>query len=439
MPPNPHSPSPHRVVIVGGGAGGLELAARLGRLHGPDFVTLVDARPFHIWKPSLHEVAVGTLDIHQEGLSYLVLAHLCGFRFVLGKLASVDRERQTITVGTITDPQGIPVIPQRALPYDTLVLAIGGQSNFFDTPGAARHAVTLDATENAEQFRLTLLKAMIQVDQAKVHDPTARLNLVIVGGGSTGVELAVELHEAGRVVGAYGLPSFEPDRDLTITLIEDADRILAALPEKLSAAAHRRLAELGIKLQTGRRVAEVTSHSVKMADGGEFPALLCIWAAGMQGPAVLRTLDLPLNRLHQVEVNERLETADARVLALGDCAAAPWAGHGSVPARAQAAHQQAAYLARKIGCRIRRQPEPDNAFHYRDRGSLASLGQGAGFGSLMGKLAGRGLFVSGTLARLMYMNLHLMHHRAVLGIWRTLCLALARLLMRRTRARVKLH
>ncbi|MFC4277018.1 NAD(P)/FAD-dependent oxidoreductase [Achromobacter aloeverae] len=439
MPPITRPQPSHRVVIVGGGAGGLELAAQLGRAHGPDYVTLVDARPFHIWKPSLHEVAAGTLDIHQEGLSYLVLAHMCGFRFVLGSLASVDRAQQTITIGTVTDAKGVPVIPQRALPYDTLVLAIGSQSNFFNTPGAAQHAVTLDSTENAEQFRVTMLKAMIQVDQAKVHDPTARLNLVIVGGGATGVELAVELHEAGRVVSAYGLPSFDPDTDLTITLIEGADRILAALPEKLSAAAHRRLTELGVKLQTGRRVAEVTNNRVKTADGSEFPALLCIWAAGIQGPAVLETLDLPLNRIRQLEVNERLETSDARVLALGDCAAAPWPGHGNVPARAQAAHQQAGYLARKIGCRIRRQPEPNTPYLYQDRGSLVSLGQGAGIGSLMGKLAGRGLFVSGTLARLMYMSLHLMHHRAVLGIWRTLCLALARMLMRRTRARVKLH
>lgn len=438
--PTPSSSVPsHRVVIVGGGAGGLELAARLGRMHGPAHVTLVDERPFHIWKPSLHEAAAGTLDIHQEGLSYLMLAHLCRFSFVLGRAHHVDREQRTVGVHCVVDSSGQTVIPRRALPYDTLVLAVGSIANFYGTPGAAEHVITLDSTDNAEQFRLTLLKAMIQVDQAKVHDPTARLNVVIVGGGATGVELAVELQEAGHVIGAYGLPGFDPDRDLSITVIEGAQRILAPLPEQLSRAANTRLAELGIKVQTGRRVTEITAGTVKTDDGSVFNAHLCMWAAGIQGPAFLCDLGLPVNRIGQLEVNERLETPDPRIVAFGDCAAAPWPGHGIVPARAQAAHQQASYLARKIGARIRLAPEPVAGYVYKDHGSLVSLGQGAGVGSLMGKLAGRGLFVSGTLARFMYMSLHLMHHRALLGIWRTVCLALGRVLLRRTRPRVKLH
>lgn len=439
MPTPSSTARPHRVVIVGGGAGGLELASRLGRAHGPLHVTLVDERPFHIWKPSLHEAAAGTLDIHQEGLSYLMLAHLSGFSFVLGRVKGVDRVQRTASVQCVVDPAGEPVLPERALPYDTLVMAVGSVANFYDTPGAAQYAITLDSTDNAEQFRLTLLKAMIQVDQAKVHDPTARLNIVIVGGGATGVELAVELLEAGHVVSAYGLPSFLPDRDLSITVIEGAPRILAPLPERLAQAAHTRLAELGIKVQTGRRVAEVMRHGVRTHDGVVHDAHLCLWAAGIQGPALLAELGLPVNRIGQLEVNERLETPDPRVLALGDCAAAPWPGHGIVPARAQAAHQQAAYLARKIAARIQGHPEPAAGYLYKDYGSLVSLGQGAGVGSLMGRLAGRGLFVSGTLARFMYMSLHLMHHRALLGVWRTVCLALGRVLLRRTRPRVKLH
>ena len=208
MPTSTSASSSERIVIVGGGAGGLELAAKLGRVHGRERVTLVDSRPFHIWKPSLHEAAAGTLDIHQEGLSYLMLAHMNGFSFAQGRLVSVDRERRLITVDAVADPQGQEVLPRRELGYDTLVLALGSASNFFNTPGAAEHAVTLDSTENAEQFRLTMLKAMVLVDQAKVRDPSARLDLVIVGGGATGVELAVELVEASHVVSAYGLPNF---------------------------------------------------------------------------------------------------------------------------------------------------------------------------------------------------------------------------------------
>ncbi|OZI39733.1 FAD-dependent oxidoreductase [Bordetella genomosp. 5] len=438
MMPNATS-NTDRIVIVGGGAGGLELAAQLGRKHGRDRVTLVDARPFHIWKPSLHEAAAGTLDIHQEGLSYLMLAHLAHFSFAQGRLLGVNREQRSITIDAVSDAHGQEVLPRRDLAYGTLVLALGSTSNFFNTPGAAEHAVTLDTTENAEQFRLTMLKAMALVDQAKVRDPAARLDLVIVGGGATGVELAVELTEASHVVSAYGLPNFRAERDLAITLVEGAPRILSALPEKISAAATARLLELGIKVETGCRVSEITADSVKTADGRAFPASLCMWAAGIQGPALLATLDMPLNRAGQVIVTDRLETPDPHILALGDCCAAPWGAERTVPARAQAAHQQADYLAKKLTARLRNQPEPDEPYVYRDHGSLVSLGQDAGVGSLMGKLAGRGLFVSGTLARLMYMSLHLMHHRAVLGVSRTASLALARLLMRRTRPRVKLH
>lgn len=442
---SPTSSGTPPIVIVGGGAGGLELAARLGLVLGQDMVTLVDSRPFHIWKPSLHEVAAGTLDIHQEGLSYLMLAHMRGFTFARGELLAVDRERRTIRIDKVVDAAGQTILPERELHYDTLVLALGSISNFFNTPGAAEYAVTLDSTDAAEAFRLTMLKNMALVNQAREHDPQAHLRLVIVGGGATGVELAVELREASHVVSAYGLKNFDPDRDLAITLVEGAPRILSPLSEKISRAAHARLTTLGIKVETQCRVAQITPSEVRTADGRAFPADLCVWAAGIQGPPVLAGLGLPLNRLGQLEVNAQLESPDPHILALGDCCAAPWGEGKNVPARAQAAHQQADYLADKILTRVQGEDEgegedeDDRPYAYRDNGSLVSLGREAGVGSLMGKLSGRGLFVSGTLARWMYMSLHLMHHRAVLGFWRTAALALARLLMRRTQPRVKLH
>ncbi|WP_165720340.1 NAD(P)/FAD-dependent oxidoreductase [Bordetella trematum] len=433
------SSSSQQIIIVGGGAGGLELACRLGRALGPEHVLLVDSRPFHIWKPSLHEVAAGTLDIHQEGLSYLMLARLAGFRFAQGELLAVDRSQQRIRIGPVRDPRGDEVLGEREFDYGTLVLALGSASNFFNTPGAAEHAVTLDNIENAESFRLTILRAMALVDQEKRRNPGARLDLVIVGGGATGVELAVELTEASQVVSAYGLPDFQVERDMAITLVEGAPRILAALPEKISQAATRRLLELGIRVETDCRVAEVHPDHVQTADGRSMPASLCLWAAGIRGPEVLAQLGMPLNKSGQLLVNERLETEDPHVMALGDCCAAPWTDGRTVPARAQAAHQQAIYLAERLKARVRGKPEPVGPYVYKDHGSLVSLGQDAGVGSLMGKLSGRGLFVSGTLARLMYMSLHLMHHRAVLGTSRMVTMALARLLMRRTHPRVKLH
>lgn len=435
----PAAMAPHRVVIVGGGAGGLELATTLGRKHGRQHVTLIDSHMLHIWKPTLHEAAAGTVDVQQEGLSYLMLANLARFNFVLGTMQGVDRARRVVHVGAVAGPTGEPLLPDREIPYDTLVIAVGSTSNFFGTPGAREHAITLDTPESAEQFRLTMLQAMVKVDQAKASDPQARLHIVIVGGGATGVELAAELQEASRLVAAYGLTHFDPRQDLAIRIVEGAPRILAALPEKLSRAAQRRLEKLGIAIESGCLVSQVTADSVIAKDGRVFPANLCMWAAGIKGPDVLGALDLPRNRAGQLEVDARLRTEDPNILAFGDCAAAPRADGRVVPARAQAAHQEAAYLRRRLAARIEGRPEPEGDFVYKDRGSLVALGRERGVGSLMGALLGRGFFVSGTIARWMYASLHLLHHRTVLGFSRTVSLALARLLTRRTHPRVKLH
>ncbi len=428
-----------RIIIVGGGAGGIELASRLGRKFGPKVVTLVDPKPFHIWKPSLHEAAAGTLDIHQEGLSYFMLAKQNGFTFVMGSLLGVDRDARTLHISSLTDPDGDTILPERRLRYDALVLALGSVSNFFNTPGARENAVTLDSLENAEQFRRTMLKAMAQVNEAKKTDPQARLDIVIIGGGATGVELSVELVEAGQTISAYGLPRFNSARDLSITLIEGGSRLLAALPERISTAARAQLTSLGIRVETDARVSSITSDAVETSDGRSFPSRIALWAAGIEGPPILKTLGLPLNKAGQVEVSGLLQTPDPYIYAMGDCSSAPWKEGRTVPARAQAAHQQADYLYKRMSLHLRGQPLDDEPYRYEDQGSLISLGQSAGVGSLMGKLGGRGLFVSGTLARLMYMSLHLMHHQAILGFWRTGALALGRLLMRRSRPRVKLH
>lgn len=429
----------HRVVIVGGGAAGLELATQLGRQYGRHHVTLINSHPLHIWKPLLHEAAAGTLDVQQQGLPYLMLANLSHFNFVWGAMQSVDRARRALTVQAVVGSTGEVWLPERQVPYDTLVIAIGSVSNFFGTPGAREHAITLDNPNNAEQFRLKMLQAMVQVDQAKVHNRQARLHIIIVGGGATGVELAAELQEASRVVAAYGLQHFDPQQDLAIRIIESGPRILAALPEKLAVIAQARLTQLGITVECGCAVSAVGADFVRLKDGRSFPANLCIWAAGICGPDVLQGLNLSTNRAGQLEVDAYLQTADAAILACGDCAAVPRGDGTTVPARAQAAHQQAAYLKRRLAARITGRSIFQKPFVFKDHGSLIALGQERGVGSLMGALLGRGFFVSGVIARWMYLSLHLMHHRILLGWCRTLSLVIARFFTRRSHPRVKLH
>ena len=430
----------HKIVIVGGGAGGLELAAKLGRQFGPAHVTLVDQSDSHIWKPSLHEVAAGTLDIHREDLSYFMLARDCGFTFVLGEMKGLDRQGRTVQLKAVHDDHGNPVLPDRSVPYDTLVLAIGSKSNFFGTPGADEHAIALDSTAQAERFRLRLLHEFVTLNRRKAQADDGVLDIAIVGGGATGVELAAELVEACASLVFYGLNALDPRRDIRITLLEGAPRILSALPEKMSATAQRLLEERGIRIHTSVKVTRVNERSLLDSDGREYPADLCVWAAGIEAPAMLATLGLETSRNHQVVVDDRLQTADPSIFAMGDCAHAPWTGEARpLPARAQVAHQQATYLKAMLASRIRGECAPAQPFRFRDYGSLVSVGHTRGVGSLMGVLSGKSWFVEGLLARLMYMSLHLMHHRAVLGTMRTAALALGRLLMKRGAPRVKLH
>jgi len=318
------------------------------------------------------------------------------------------------------------------------VLAIGSLGNFFNTPGAEQYAISLDTTDAAERFRLELLKAMARASAGTDVATPGVVNVVIVGGGATGVELAAELHEAGRTISAYGLPGMTPDK-LRITLIEGGPRILGPLPERVARAAEALLVERGVQVVADCRVSQVTPHSV-VAQDKVFDADLCVWAAGIKAPALMGRLGLELNGMQQIKVDETLRTADPAIYAIGDCAAAPWRETGkTVPARAQAAHQQASYLAPILSARIRGETPPAQPFRFRDFGSLVSIGHAEGVGSLMGNLSGRKLLVEGWIARMMYAGTHWSHYAAVLGWWGASLRSLSRLLSRRSQPRVKLH
>lgn len=430
----------HRTVIVGGGAGGLELACKLGRRMGAEQVTLVDQQLFHIWKPSLHEVAAGTLDIHQEGLSYEMLAHDNGFTFCLGAMTGLDLEGKLLSVAPVVDEHGEELVPARRLPFDQVVFAVGSTANHYNVPGAAEFTLSLNRPADAEHFRLRMLKLLTAADLRKSVGGEGRVRIVIIGGGATGVELAAELREASVVHSRYGFRRIDPHRDVQITLLEGADRILAPLPEKVSVAAAQLLKERHVGIEVNCKVARITPQQVEDATGRVFASDLVVWAAGIKAPDVLATLGLPTSRSGQLQVSDRLLVqGQTDIYALGDCAACPTADGGWVPPRAQAAHQQASYLVAALTRRSRGQPASDRPYVYKDHGSLVSLGTQSSVGNLMGNLFRSTWFVQGLLARTMYVSLHLMHHQAVLGTLRTAVLALARFLVKRATPLVKLH
>ncbi|HEV7266668.1 MAG TPA: NAD(P)/FAD-dependent oxidoreductase [Falsiroseomonas sp.] len=433
----------HRIVVVGGGAGGLELATRLGDTlgrRGRTVVTLVDRARSHLWKPLLHEVAAGSLDVDDHELDYLAQAHWHHFTYRYGDLVGLDRARKLALLGPTFDEDGRQITPERVEPYDTLVIAVGSTTNDFGTPGVRDHAIPLETTEQARRFNRRLVNACIRAHTQPEPIRPGQLHVAIIGAGATGTELAAELHRATRSLVAYGLDRIDAERDIRITLIEAAPRILPALPERLSEAATKLLEGLGVVVLAGTRVSAVTAQGVELADGRRLDSELVVWSAGVKGPAVLARLDgLELARMHQLAVLPTLQTTqDADIFAIGDCAACPGPGPGGfLPPRAQAAHQQASHVLRQIRHRLRGEaPEP---FKYRDFGSLVSLGHYSTVGSLMGVLVGKSLMVEGYFARLMYRSLYKMHQRALHGVPKTVLALLARLLSQRTEPRVKLH
>lgn len=435
--------TPHRIVIVGGGAGGLELATRLGRKfgrRGTAEVTLIDSKRTHIWKPKLHEIAAGSMDIGDHEVAYLAQAHWHGFRFRIGQMTGLDRSAREVHVAPFVDEDGKEVTPARSFPYDTLVIAVGSQSNDFGTPGVREHALKLETVADARRFQMRMVNACVRAHAQGTPLRPEQLHVAIIGAGATGVELAAELHHTTREVVAYGLDRVDADKDIKLALIEAAPRVLPALPERLSASTERLLRKLGVEVHTEAKVAEVLADGVRLADGRILPAELVVWAAGVKAADFLTRLDgLETNRINQLVVRQTLQTtADDAIFAMGDCAACPWPEkNGFVPPRAQAAHQQASHLYKQLQRRIAGKPVQD--YRYRDFGSLVSLGEFSTVGNMMGGLTKGDLFIEGWFARMMYSSLYKMHELALHGWVKVTLDTLARMITRRTEPHVKLH
>ncbi|MBF6986831.1 MULTISPECIES: NAD(P)/FAD-dependent oxidoreductase [Cupriavidus] len=435
----------HRIVVVGGGAGGLELVTRLGDKlgrKGTAQVVLVDRLPTHIWKPLLHEVAAGSMDPNTHQLEYAAQARWHHFEFQQGELTGIDRARKTIAVSACNDQDGAELLPARELPYDTLVLAIGCVTHFFGVPGAAENAIALDTVAQAERFRKRLIAACVRAQNGRGRigeDGRPRVDVAIIGAGATGVELSAELRNTAHVLSAYGLHRLDPRRDVRIHVVEAGPRILPALSERVSAETAKLLKKLDVDVFTSERVTEVTPQAVLTASGKTIDADLTVWAAGITAPQVLATLGLPTSRQGQIVVGPTLQSeGDPDIFAFGDCASCPWPEkQTSVPPRAQAAHQQATFLYQALCARLEGKPLP--SFAFKDFGSLVSLGHFSAVGSLMGGLIGGSMFIEGLMARVMYTSLYRMHVMALHGAVGMALDTVSHWLRSKTSPRVKLH
>ena len=396
----------HQVFIVGGGIGGIVTATHLARrLRGTDRVgvTLIDRNFAHAWKPMLHTFAAGTANHTVQSISLAPHAKRNGFAYLPGDLAGLNRARKTVELGPLTLPDGRSQLPARSVSYDTLVLAIGSQSNDFNTPGVAEHCYFIDDVGQAMSFNGVFRSRIIET-MAK----NAETTVVIVGGGPTGVELAAELTRCMEIFAIYVPGTVSPR--LRITLVENGAKLLGGFPERISQSVEDKLKQLGVAVRTSTKVVGADEHGLILAGGERIDAALRVWAAGVKAPPVAAKLDgLEVNGRGQLSIGRTLQTTqEDSIFALGDCASCPGADGKPLPTTAQVARQQAIFLARSLADRLTKD-KPLREFSFRDMGSLIALGDYAAYGSLGHHGFLHSAIIRGRLAKLGHAWIYRMH------------------------------
>ncbi|HYF98272.1 MAG TPA: NAD(P)/FAD-dependent oxidoreductase [Coxiellaceae bacterium] len=422
------------IVIVGGGAGGLELATRLGNELGKKAkISLVDTNLTHVWKPLWHEVAAGTLYANEDEVNYIAHAYKHHFNFHLGKFIGLNRNAKTIHLSEVYDKQATQVLPERDLSYDILVFAIGSLSNDFNIPGVKKYCHFLDSPEDCLSFHRDMLNHLLRLQE----NLQSELNIAIVGGGATGVELAAELQSSIQQALRYGKSVNGIENPaIQITIIESASRLLSGLPEEISRNVHQELEKKGIKVLVSEKVKSVDDQYV-YTEKQSIKAGLKLWAAGIKISEVFKEAGLKINNLGQLLVKQNLQSVeDDGIFALGDCASCPQEGGKTVPPRAQAAHQEAKLLAQSLKRYLDGQSLLN--YVYRDRGSLISLSQTNSIGQWMGSPLGR-VNLEGKIAQLAYRFLYRQHQAALNGWLKVALLSIAQYLTKPLRPRLKLH
>ncbi|TFZ05947.1 NAD(P)/FAD-dependent oxidoreductase [Ramlibacter henchirensis] len=423
-----------KIVIVGGGVAGLVLATQLCRRRTREprpEVVLVDRSFAHVWKPMLHTFAAGTREATLQHVPFLAHAARCGFRYMPGALDAIDRERRVVRLAPLTGSGEDQLLPAREVPYDALVLATGSKANDFCTPGVSEHCAFIDDLSQAEAFNRSFYERILQA--AAQGRP---LDLAVVGGGATGVELAAELTQWAEQMQAYNNTPM-PAR-VRITLLESGPRLLAGFAEPVSAAALGQLRALGVQVRLGTRVVSADQHGFELAGGGRIDAQLRLWAAGVRGEGgVAVAARLEINRVGQIVVGPTLQSSvDARIFALGDCASLTPRGAGAaLPPTAQVARQQALHASRAIPRLLAGASVP--VFRYRDLGALVSLAKYNAYGTLGRRGLLKGRLLEGAVARAGHALLYRLHQVELHGLARAALVWASDVLARAARPRIR--
>jgi len=365
----------HRVVIIGGGFGGLSVAKRLKHL--PAQVTLLDRQNYHLFQPLLYQVATGALSPANIAAPLRnVLRKQKNTTVLLGEAVRIDAPNRQV------------ILSDGKIPYDTLIIAAGSTHQYYGHDEWEKFAPPLKTIEDATDTRARILLAFEAAERET--DPAKRrawMTFVVVGGGPTGVELAGALAEIARDTLKHDFRSIDPAQS-TILLVETADRVLPPYPPPLSESARKTLARLGITVRTGTTVMTINEHGVTIKDGEKtetIPSRTVLWAAGVLGSPLGRSLaaeaGATLDRAGRVIVEPDFSVAGhPEIFVIGDLAHFKGTDGKPLPGVAQPAIQAGRYVAKAIERRLR--GEKIEPFHYADKGNLAEIGRAAAVADL---------------------------------------------------------
>jgi NADH dehydrogenase len=391
--------APHRVVVVGGGFGGLQAVHKLRR--APVEVTLVDRRNFHLFQPLTYQVATGALSPGEIAYPLRsIFKRNRNVHVLLAEVSDFDLDTRRVLLRGV---DGIPAPP--SLDYDTLIVAGGSRYSYFGHDDWRATAAEVKSLESALVVRSRLLSAF-EAAEAESNDDERRvwLTFVVVGAGPTGVEMAGQIAELARDTLRREFRAVDP-RTARILLVETADRVLTTFPPSLSARAARSLERIGVTVLTGRMVTGIDEEGVTIGGDGAEPERIAtrnvVWAAGVTASSLAARLaeltGAELDRAGRVTVGPDLTLpGHAEVFALGDMVRLR---DTVFPGVAPVAMQQGRYAAEVVRDRLRsRETRP---FRYRDKGNLATIGRAAAVADI------KGLKLSGFMAWVTWLVVHL--------------------------------
>jgi NADH dehydrogenase len=372
-------PMKKHAVVIGAGFGGLACAKKL-RKSDLYSVTLIDRNPYQLFSPLLYQVATASLP--EDDIAFPVRTAYKDVQFVRAEVTNVDATKKELTLSN-----------GKTISYDDLILAVGSEGTTFGIPGVAENAFQMKSVGDAREIRHSLLSAYESVEDGL--SPLESLNVVIVGGGPTGVELAGAVKELQREINRE-FEHIAPKA--TVTLLEAGPRLLPTFHPHSSKYTLKTLTKMGVHVQVDAAVIEATPQSLRLKDGSEIFAGTRIWAAGVVAPPHWKFLG-ETDRGNRIKVNSHLQISDS-IWIVGDVASFPDSDGRPLPMVAPVAIQQGKHVARQI--QRREASKPLEVFKYRDKGQMATIGRRKAVVEMRSWLR-----FQGSLAWLTWLALHL--------------------------------